>query len=225
VKIKVINWSKYHPRADYKKIIWFKVYVDIFNSPGLFGITPAQKWFWIYLIGQAAKNRGAEFSLNVDYSSYQTGVDAEEIKSALKHFEKSSMISMSIPQDVNDSDPCLRGMQRRIKKEEEEEEVRKKRDILSFSASQKSDAVSVLEFLNEKTGKAFRPVDSNLKLIAARLKSGASVQDCFTVIARKNREWGSDPKMAQYLRPATLFSATNFEQYLGECVVPKGLNT
>ena len=40
------------------------------------------------------------------------------------------------------------------------------------------------------------------------------------VIAKKVREWGADPKMSTYLRPATLFNATKFAQYQGELVVP-----
>ena len=89
--------------------------------------------------------------------------------------------------------------------------------------SDSSEAISVLKFLNEKTGRAYRPVDANLKLITARLRTGATVMDCRQVIAKKTREWNSDLKMAEYLRPATLFNATKFEQYLGECVLPADL--
>jgi len=82
-------------------------------------------------------------------------------------------------------------------------------------------AIEVLAFLNEKTGRAYRPVDANLKLIVARLKSGATVVDCRQVIAKKTREWKSDVKMAEYLRPATLFNAIKFEQYMGELTLPQ----
>lgn len=87
--------------------------------------------------------------------------------------------------------------------------------------SLRTQAVSVLEFLNEKTGRIYRPVDINIKLIIARLASGATVIDCRQVIAKKTREWIGDKKMAEYLRPATLFNATKFEQYLGELVEPE----
>lgn len=80
----------------------------------------------------------------------------------------------------------------------------------------KKQAIEILEFLNEKTGKAFRPVDTNLKFIISRLKSGAQVEDCRAVIAKKYREWKGDPVMVDYVRPATLFNATKFEQYFGE---------
>lgn len=79
----------------------------------------------------------------------------------------------------------------------------------------KDDAIQVLEFLNLKTGKHYRPLKANLDLIAARLAEGAQVSDCRAVIARQSRKWmGTDSEI--YLRPATLFNATKFAQYTGE---------
>ncbi len=74
----------------------------------------------------------------------------------------------------------------------------------------------ILDFLNERTGKHFRPVKANLDLITNRLKDGASPEDCQSVVTLKAREWKHDPDMVDYLRPATLFNATKFAQYLGE---------
>jgi uncharacterized phage protein (TIGR02220 family) len=90
----------------------------------------------------------------------------------------------------------------------------------NYIVSQRETAHEILTFLNQKTGKAFRPVSANLDLILARLKEGATAQNCRTVIARKRMDWGDDPKMVQYLRPATLFNKIKFAQYLGECVIP-----
>lgn len=73
----------------------------------------------------------------------------------------------------------------------------------------------VLDFLNEKAGKAFRPVPANLDFIVARLKDGVTIQTCKTLICRKINDWkGTD--QAKYLRPATLFNKTKCEQYIGE---------
>ena len=97
-------------------------------------------------------------------------------------------------------------------------ETKTQRHKKECSASYLSQARDVLNFLNEKTKCRFRHEDTNLKLIVARLKSGATIDDCRAVIARKFRDWhGTD--MQKYLRPATLFNAVKFEQYLGECVV------
>jgi uncharacterized phage protein (TIGR02220 family) len=79
-----------------------------------------------------------------------------------------------------------------------------------------SDAIEVLQFLNEKTGKSFKPVPANLRLIAARLNEGNTVEDLRCVIANRIMHWSSDPKMSVYLRPKTLFDATNFASYRGE---------
>lgn len=76
----------------------------------------------------------------------------------------------------------------------------------------------VLSFLNEKTGRNYKPVKANIGLIAARLKEGATVVECRQVIAKKCREWRDDPKQEIYLRPKTLFNATNFANYQGELV-------
>ena len=84
------------------------------------------------------------------------------------------------------------------------------------NAEFRKQAIEVLDYLNENTGRAYRPVDSNLKLIIARLKSGATALQCREVIFNKCSDWLTDPKMSEYLRPATLFNATKFEQYLGE---------
>lgn len=77
-------------------------------------------------------------------------------------------------------------------------------------------SISLLHYLNEKTCQNFRKVPSNLNLLQARLKEGATEAEVKSVIDMKNEEWGFDQKMAKYLRPKTLFSASNFNQYVGQ---------
>ena len=93
-----------------------------------------------------------------------------------------------------------------------------KKDVVGQKPDIKAQAAELLNFLNSKTGRNYQPVDANLKLIAARLKEGATVDVCRAVIAKKCREWATDPKMEPYLRPKTLFSASNFANYQGEIV-------
>ena len=77
-------------------------------------------------------------------------------------------------------------------------------------------AIEVLNFLNEKTGRNYRPVDVNINFIKARLESGITVEDLKSIIAMKVREWRGDPVMDKFLRPATLFNREKCEQYYGE---------
>lgn len=80
----------------------------------------------------------------------------------------------------------------------------------------RADAVQALAFLNEKTGRRYEPVAANIDPIVSRLKQGSSIQDIRMVIAKKCRDWGNNDKMSIYLRPKTLFNATNFANYKGE---------
>lgn len=77
------------------------------------------------------------------------------------------------------------------------------------------DVIAVLLHLNAMAGRAYKPVDANIRMIAARLK-GSTIEECKAVIDAKVAEWLNDPKMSQYLRPETLFGETKFAQYVGQ---------
>lgn len=91
----------------------------------------------------------------------------------------------------------------------------------SSSSDIKAAARGILDHLNEAASKAYRPVKANIDLIAARMKEGATIDDCRAVVDAKVAEWGRDPKMADYLRPGTLFTAKNFANYVGQ-ISPAG---
>lgn len=73
----------------------------------------------------------------------------------------------------------------------------------------------VLKHLNKKTEKEFRPVEANAKFIRARIKEGYKLGDLIHVIDVKTEQW-LNTEQDKYLRPATLFSATNFQGYVQE---------
>lgn len=72
----------------------------------------------------------------------------------------------------------------------------------------------IVEHLNEKAGTAYRAsTKATQQHINARLSEGFTVEEFFKVIDSRCAEWMGDPKMAQYLRPSTLFGP-KFENYL-----------
>ena len=86
-------------------------------------------------------------------------------------------------------------------------------------------AERVIAYLNDRTGRAFRarkpsggPTRAVEGHLLPRLRDGYSVEECYSVVANRVAAWGSDPKMAQYLRPETLFRASKFESYLGDAL-------
>ncbi|MES0444946.1 MAG: conserved phage C-terminal domain-containing protein [Desulfobacterales bacterium] len=81
--------------------------------------------------------------------------------------------------------------------------------------SKKEKAEGVLNFLNEKTGRRFRPTPVNLKFITARMDEGYTVEDMRAVVAMKCREWPKGHEMNGFLRPATLFNCEKFNSYAG----------
>jgi uncharacterized phage protein (TIGR02220 family) len=109
----------------------------------------------------------------------------------------------------------------RLKTAEVKRSEEKRREEELRSRASPDSARQVLEFLNEKTGRHYEPVEANLRLIRARLRE-ASADDLRSVVALKARQW-KGTEMDGYLRPATLFNATKFAQYQGELLkVPDG---
>ncbi|MEK3955338.1 conserved phage C-terminal domain-containing protein [Psychrobacillus sp. FSL K6-1464] len=75
----------------------------------------------------------------------------------------------------------------------------------------------IINYLNSKANKSFKPKTSSAKkFINGRLRDGYTLDDFKRVIDVKVAQWLNNPEMNAYLRPSTLFSATNFENYLNE---------
>ena len=92
---------------------------------------------------------------------------------------------------------------------------RTEEDILSGKPDHAS-YQEILDYLNGKAGTSYRASSkATQRLIKARANEGFEVADFKKVIDIKVAAWKDDPKMSQYLRPATLFG-TKFESYLNE---------
>ena len=76
--------------------------------------------------------------------------------------------------------------------------------------------IQVIDFLNQTAGKNFKSnTDSTIKSINGRMNDGYLIEDFKKVIKTKVTEWkGTEHEI--YLRPSTLFSPTNFENYLNQ---------
>jgi len=78
----------------------------------------------------------------------------------------------------------------------------------------KPDYFKIIDDLNKKTGMNFKSSGKSIQSqINARLNEGHTVEDFFKVHTNMVAKWGRDPKMKQYLRPVTLYSA-KFDSYL-----------
>lgn len=95
-------------------------------------------------------------------------------------------------------------------------------DNMSDKSDQHIPYSEIIEYLNEKTGRSFRNVDANKKLIRARWNDGYKLDDFKTVIDNMVSNWsGKDFNgipAENYLQPKTLFS-NKFDSYLNQ--IPK----
>ena len=89
-------------------------------------------------------------------------------------------------------------------------------DDLSDKSRCSSTTAEVVDYLNQRTGRCFRPTTKvTAKHISARIAEGYRIEDFKRVIDLKSAQWESDPNMSRYLRPETLFGP-KFESYLNE---------
>ena len=74
-------------------------------------------------------------------------------------------------------------------------------------------AKALIDHLNVRANSKFRHSTASLKHARARLREGMTLDDLKTIVDYKVWEWKDQPKMAQYIRPKTLFSE-NAESYI-----------
>ena len=106
----------------------------------------------------------------------------------------------------------------RIEKNRKEKNKDNKKDILSG----KPDSIplmvaagQIIDHLNKKAGTSYKVSSrSTVEMIKARLDEKWTVEDFFRAIDNMTEAWKGDPKMENYLRPATLFQRSKFESYV-----------
>ncbi|MGG4218846.1 conserved phage C-terminal domain-containing protein [Paenibacillus jamilae] len=109
-----------------------------------------------------------------------------------------------------DNSPPLEGGNRPPKKE-------RKKIIKKGEIDMPNIHEEIISYLNKKTGKRYSSkVKTNKELINGRISEGRTIDDFKYVIDTKCSHWLNDPKMCQYLRPATLFRPSNFDNYLNQ---------
>lgn len=74
-------------------------------------------------------------------------------------------------------------------------------------------SLSLISYLNQKTGGTYTDTEQTRELIESRLSEGYTEEDLRTVIDKKAIEWNCSGNMRSNLRPSVLFGE-KFEEYL-----------
>lgn len=163
---------------------------------------------------------------NIGYITLYIGIDGKKY-GCVNGFTKHQKINRPTPSKIKDlidfnedsmspHDLLTTGKERKGTGKGKEQGTGKGKELMSSKLDYPVESQVILDYLNERSGKSFQHVDSNLKLIKARLKEGHKEETIYAVLERKIKEWENNPKMAQYIRPATLFNAEKFNNYVGE---------
>ena len=109
------------------------------------------------------------------------------------------------------------------KRDTQKKEINSKENINKSLVGKPDDSArEIIDYLNSTAGKKFKHTKTNYGFINARLKDGFTIDDLKTVVDKKTAEWSADPRMNQYLRPATLFNAEKCDGYLNAPVCQPG---
>lgn len=92
------------------------------------------------------------------------------------------------------------------------------------SESHHKDSRLALLWLNDRAGAHFRETDINLTIISARLSEpDVTIEGVKVMIERQTKLW-KGTSMDVYLRPATLFGKSKFDNYYGQRDQPININ-
>lgn len=208
-KFRVKNFEKYQAQRRGKNVPWIKLMVNWREDYDVASLTDGQAMQYVGLLCLASK-QGPLLPYDSTWIKRKIGCNAYI---DLELFEKKGLIVEVVDQLGFASTPILaEGNGSEVIKQEGKGSDKKKKP--KTSPPSKKLEIEILQELNQKAGKNFRPTDSNLKVIRTRLDEGFSEKDCLRVIENRVSHWKHDPKMNEYLRPITVFNRSKFEGYL-----------
>jgi len=217
--------------------LWLRLYTDLYRN-GKVRILPESlqiRFVWILCLHKEGKLVGRD----LEQIAWDLRCDADETRKFLKDLQDADLLLPDFtPKGWQDrqyqSDTSTERVRKHRAKEMErfgnvtetvQSRVEKSREeteqsrVDPLSGDTRQVVENVLTYLNSKSGKKFATsgskCEASAKLVADRLKQGYTEQELCRVVDMKVNEWrGRD--MDKYLRPATLFNKTKFEQYMGE---------
>ena len=203
--MRVKNWDEWQTyRKDRGTPPWIKVYRNLFSNPEWVELSDAEKGQLVSIWILSADKKG-EFPDEPKVIQKMCMLDAPPNLS--KFINLGFLVSDCQPTGNQLVTKCP---QHDAPETETETETKK-----PLSSKKKEIARRCIDYLNEQAGKKFRHTATNIKFVLARLNEGFTADDLKWVIDFKVAEWKGNENN-QYLRPATLFNAEKFNQYVGE---------
>ena len=187
MKYRIRNWNKHQHYKD-RNPPWIKLHFELLTSRDWVTLDDASRVLAVasMLIASRSEVPG-EFEADPDYFSRVAYLNSPP--------DFKPLINSGFLEPVSDASNVLASARPETETETEEE------------------CRVALDYLNEKSGRKFRPTERNLRFVSARLNEGLSIEQLKQVVNTKVAQWGNDERMADYLRPETLFGP-KCESYL-----------
>jgi len=218
----------------YKNILWIKLEIRLLNDSRFFTLTPDAQRVYLKMLLLAGQNKNKTCkNLQILGSCLRECLMPSALESCIleiktnfpkfresnnfyyfqgfstKHNWVSPRNSQGTPKDSQDKNRIDKIREEKIREEGEQKKVK--------SVFKGEDIVFPIQYLNTLTNSTFSIKSrATLEMVRARYKEGYTKEDFKTVIDKKAAEWVKDERMCKYLRPKTLFNATNFENYLNQ---------
>jgi len=81
---------------DLKSVPWIKLSADATKDQSLFGLTPGQKWAWVCILCEAAKqNSDGKAKINTEFLEFSSGVAHDDIDGLFQHLETIGLIKVT----------------------------------------------------------------------------------------------------------------------------------
>ena len=197
--------------GDTYTIIYLKMQLKSLSNGGVLTYTGVEKTF------------AEEIALDIDESADDVAVTIQYLL-ATGLLETDDEMSFAMPyaiQNTGSETGAAERMRRmrgrnnvtpQLRSSYTEKDIEKELDIEKDTILSEN-VREIVNYLNEKAGTKYRAgTKDTVKHIRARLSEGYTVDDFKIVIDKKVAEW-QGTKMAEFLRPMTLFG-TKFESYL-----------
>jgi len=189
---------------------------DFFFDPEFYQADIETRLVFIYILCAASKKmKSGSCKINPQMISDQTKISKKSVENAIKSLismgcvEKtgSNVISTRSDSINNIADTCSTDRQTDVHTHTRTGEP--------VTLEQRAYWEDWVKSYQEVSGRSDGMTQKSKQDIQKLIKQGYTLADCSLVVEFKNKAWGKDPKMAKYIRPATLFSG-KFETYLDE---------
>jgi hypothetical protein len=96
IEVEIINWSRYNPRRDYKRPVWFALSNRILENPSFFDFAADEFKAWIYILCQASQKNSACISLNFRHADKVCSISKRALLSTIDKLEKAESIQRHV---------------------------------------------------------------------------------------------------------------------------------